>query len=44
MADHLVMLLDGTAVEGAPRALLRADARVAEFFAEPAAAAAGGGG
>jgi phospholipid/cholesterol/gamma-HCH transport system ATP-binding protein len=44
MADHLVMLLDGTAVEGTPQALLRADARVAEFFAEPEAAAAGGGG
>jgi phospholipid/cholesterol/gamma-HCH transport system ATP-binding protein len=34
IADHLVMLLDGQAVEGAPEALCRADARVGEFFAE----------
>jgi phospholipid/cholesterol/gamma-HCH transport system ATP-binding protein len=37
IGDHLVMLIDGTAVQGAPRELLRSDPRVAEFFAEPEA-------
>lgn len=37
MADHLVMILDGRAVEGAPAELCARDERVAEFFAEPEA-------
>jgi phospholipid/cholesterol/gamma-HCH transport system ATP-binding protein len=36
LADHLVMLLDGEAVEGRPLELVRgSDARVVEFFREP---------
>lgn len=34
IADHLVMIDDGVAVEGEPRALAAADPRVAEFFEE----------
>jgi len=37
IADHLVLLLDGAAVSGPTQALMASDARVAEFFAEPAA-------
>jgi len=35
MADHLVMILDGRAVEGAPERLCAEDQRVADFFTEP---------
>lgn len=41
IADHLVMIGDGTAVEGEPRTLLNSDPLVSEFFEEaltPAAA------
>jgi phospholipid/cholesterol/gamma-HCH transport system ATP-binding protein len=34
LADHLVMLVDGTAVEGPPRELMRKDERVADFLAD----------
>jgi len=34
IADHLVMIGEGRAVEGPPQALVREDARVADFFEE----------
>ena len=34
IADHLVMIDDGQAVEGEPQTLVRSDPRVAEFFEE----------
>jgi phospholipid/cholesterol/gamma-HCH transport system ATP-binding protein len=37
IADHLVLLQGGTAVSGPAHELMASDARVAEFFAEPAA-------
>jgi lipopolysaccharide export system ATP-binding protein len=39
IADHLVLLLDGAAISGPTETLMASDARVAEFFAEPAARA-----
>jgi phospholipid/cholesterol/gamma-HCH transport system ATP-binding protein len=42
IADHLVLIDDGVAVEGAPRELVLRDARVAEFFLEALPAAAAG--
>src|SRR5690606_11579839 len=42
IADHLVLLDGGAAVEGAPRELVERDARVAEFFLEALPAAAAG--
>jgi phospholipid/cholesterol/gamma-HCH transport system ATP-binding protein len=40
IADHLVMIADGVAVEGEPRALAARDERVAEFFEEALGGAA----
>lgn len=34
IADHLVMIADGKAVEGEPQTLVRSDRQVAEFFEE----------
>lgn len=44
IADHLVMIADGKAVEGEPQTLVRSDSGVAEFFEEalmPPAVASG---
>lgn len=42
IADHLVLIGDGAAVEGAPRELARRDERAAEFFLEALPGAAVG--
>jgi len=42
IADHLVMIDDGAAVEGAPRELMRRDPGAAEFFLDVAPGAAPG--
>lgn len=42
IADHLVLIDDGVAVEGAPRELVVRDARVGEFFLEALPAGAAG--